>query len=73
MPERKDQVDLKSSVASVGEKVTKIIHFSGGNKRTVEHVDTGTIKQGQFTKFKTDNCLVMINDANVDMIEVFEE
>ena len=44
-------VDLESSVKNQGKWVTKIIHFIGGEKRTIEGVNTHTIRQGQFTKF----------------------
>jgi hypothetical protein len=67
-------VDLESSVKEQGQWVTKIIHFLGGEKRTIEGVNTHTIRQGQFTKFiLKDKSYVMINDKNVLMIEVFSE
>ena len=68
------KVNLNSSTLVIGETVTQIIHFSCGQKRTVEGVNTHSIKQGQFTKFLLkDGSYVMINDANVIMIEVFAE
>ena len=70
-------VDLKSSVTEwVGdsEYVTQIIHFVGGIKRTYGGIEASSIRQGQFTKFRCKNgALVMVNDANVLMIEVFPE
>ena len=67
-------VDLESSVKSQGKWVTKIIHFIGGEKKTIEGVDTHTIRQGQFTKFELkDGSFVMVNDKNVLMIEIFKE
>jgi len=67
-------VDLQSSVKSKGRWVTKIIHFKGGVKKTIEGVDTSTIQQGQFTKFFLRNgSFVLVNDANVLMIEVFTQ
>ncbi len=67
-------IDLKSSVSGVSRYVTQIIHFKDGQKRTLHGVDTETINQGQFTKFKTkDGRFILINDNNVNMIEVFEE
>lgn len=67
-------MDLKSSVNQQGNHVTQIIHFVGGVKRTFSDVITNTIKQGQFTKFKLKNgSMILINDSNVLMIEVFEE
>jgi hypothetical protein len=70
------EVDLKSSVTewSENEYVTQIYHFVGGVKRTYSGIEVKTIRQGQFTKFRCKNgALVMINDANVLMVEVFEE
>ena len=67
-------MDLKSSVKQQGKYVTQIIHFVGGVKRTYDGIESNTIRQGQFTKFKCKNgAMVMINDANVLMIEVFPE
>ena len=70
--------DLKSSV---GEKyftdskyVTQIVHFKDGVKRTFSGVIPGSLRQGQFTKFKlNDGSMIMINDDNVLCIEVFAE
>ena len=45
------RVDLESSVKNQGQWVTKIIHFVSGEKRTIEGVNTHTIRQGQFTHF----------------------
>jgi hypothetical protein len=68
------KVDLESSVKNQGQWVTKIIHFIGGEKRTIEGVNTHTIRQGQFTKFHLrDGSYLMVNDKNVLMIEVFKE
>ena len=65
---------LKSSVTEVGEYVTQIIHFVGGEKRTYHNIDSKSIRQGQFTKFRQkDGTWVMINDKNVLCIEVFKE
>ena len=67
-------MDLESSVKTQGEWVTKIIHFIGGEKRTLTGVNTHTIRQGQFTKFFLKNdSYVMVNDKNVLMIEIFKE
>jgi hypothetical protein len=66
--------DLQSSTKKIGEVVTQIIHFKGGEKRTFEDILTGTIKQGQFTKLETtDGRLIMINDKNVLCIEIFKQ
>ena len=72
--ERALSMDLKSSVKEQGKYVTQIFHFVGGVKRTYDGIESDTIRQGQFTKFKCKNgAMVMINDANVLMIEVFPE
>ena len=69
-----ENLDLKSSIKEQGEYVTQIIHFVGGEKRTYDGIKSDSIRQGQFTKFKCKNgAMVMINDANVLMIEVFPE
>jgi hypothetical protein len=66
--------ELKSTVAEVGRYVTQIIHFTSGNKRTITGIDTHTIKQGQMTKFYTkDGRMIMVNDINVELIEIFNE
>ena len=70
------EVDLKSSVNewTKGEYVTQIYHFVGGVKRTYSGIEVKSIRQGQFTKFRCKNgALVMINDANVLMVENFSE
>ena len=67
-------IDLKSSLREQGEYVTQIFHFVGGVKRTYDGIKVDSIRQGQFTKFKCKNgAMVMINDANVLMIEIFPE
>lgn len=66
--------DLHSSVKSVGNLVTQILHFSGGEKRTFEHIKADTIKQWEFTKMRTvDGRMIMINTKNVDCVEIFSE
>ncbi len=68
------RIDLESSVKNQGPWVTKIIHFVGGEKRTIEGVNTHTIRQDQFTHFYLrDGNYIMINDKNVLMIEIFKE
>ena len=66
---------LKSSVEEiVGDYVTQIIHFIGGEKRTFHNIKSSSIRQGQFTKFQQkDGTWIMINDKNVLCIEVFNE
>ncbi len=66
--------NLESSVTLQGKYVTQIIHFKGGYRKTIRNIDTDTIEQGQFTKFFTvDGRMVLINDPNVLMVEVFPE
>ena len=69
------KVNLKSSVTEVaGEITTQIIHFVGGEKRTFNDIESTTIRQGQFTKFRQkDGTWIMINDKNVLCIEVFKQ
>ena len=58
----------------MGSSVTQIIHFSNGNKRTFSGIITESIKQGEFTKMTLlDGRMLMVNTANVDCIEVFNE
>ena len=65
---------LHSAVEQMGKTVTQIIHFSNGNKHTFHGILTDTIKQGEFTKMKLkDGRMLMINTANVDCVEVFDE
>jgi len=67
-------MDLKSTVNQQGKIVTQIIHFVGGEKRTFNGIVSESIKQGQFTKFKTiDGNMICINDKNVLCIEIFKE
>tara|TARA_R100001015_G_C4587422_1_gene143229 strand:- start:373 stop:582 length:210 start_codon:yes stop_codon:yes gene_type:complete len=67
-------IDLKSSVSDTGNYVTQIIHFKDGVKRTYNGIETKSIKQGQFTKFKCKNgSSIMVNDDNVLCIEIFSE
>ena len=66
--------NLLSSVAKEGKYVTQIIHFKNGYRKTIHGVDTMSIEQGQFTKFKCkDGRYILINDNNVLMVEVFKE
>ena len=72
--QKKKKMNLQSSVNKLGKYTTQIIHFIGGQKLTFEHIDTESIKQGQFTKMLTkDGRIIMINDKNVLAIEVFKE
>ena len=67
-------MNLKSTVNTLGDSVTQIIHFMHGTKLTFSGILTETIKQGQFTKFVTkDGRMIMVNDKNVLAIEVFKE
>jgi hypothetical protein len=66
-------MNLKSTVEEMGKTVTQIIHFSGGNKRTFSGIDTRTIKQGEFTKMRMKDRMLLVKTGNVDCIEVFAE
>ena len=69
-------IDLKSSSQTMlgGNYITQVIHFIGGEKRTFHNIDSKSIKQGQFTKLKDkDGRVIMINDKNVLLIEIFKE
>ena len=69
-----NKIDLKSSIKKQGETVTQIIHFIGGEKRTFHGILYESVKQGQFTKFKTiDGTMICVNDKNVLCIEIFKE
>lgn len=70
-----DPLNLKSSVNDiVGDYVTQIIHFVGGEKRTFHDIESASIRQGQFTKFKQkDGTWIMVNDKNVLCVEVFNQ
>jgi len=71
---KESATDLKSSAGEQGDSVTQIITFVNGVKKTFTGVLSKSIKQGQFTKFRTvDGRLIMINDENVLCVEVFEE
>ena len=70
--------DLQSSISTKyfpeSKSVTQIIHFKDNVKRTFSGILPETIKQGQYTKMSTvDGTLLVFNDKNVLMIEVFEE
>ena len=45
-----------------------------GYRKTIHGIDSLSIEQGQFTKFKCkDGRYIMVNDKNVLMVEVFSE
>ena len=70
----KDSGSLNSSVEEKGKIVTQIITFSSGNKKTIKHIRTKTISQGEFTHFDLiDGGRIYINTKNVDFFEVFTE
>jgi hypothetical protein len=69
-----NKIDLKSSTSGVGKKVTQIIHFVGGEKRTFFDIETTNIVQGQFTKLgRSDGTMIMVNDKNMLCVEVFNQ
>lgn len=69
-----NKMNLRSSTVGVGKKVTQIIHFVGGEKRTFFDIETTSIVQGQFTKLgRSDGTMIMVNDKNVLCVEVFNQ
>ena len=67
-------LNLKSSVSERGKRVTEIIHFIDGSKKTFPHIKPETIVEGSFVHFETeDGRLIMINPKNVNIVEVFTE
>lgn len=67
-------MNLKSSVNSVGKVVTQIYHFESGHKRTIKHILTETIEQGEFTKYKrVDGSMVHVDGGKLELFETFEE
>ena len=68
------KTNLLSSVNKEGEYVTQIIHFKGGQRKTIHGIISSTIETGKFTKFNCkDGRMIMVNDDNVLMIETFKE
>ncbi len=68
------KTNLLSSVNKEGQYVTQIIHFKGGDRKTIQGIITSTIETGKFTKFHCkDGRMIMVNDDNVNMIETFKE
>jgi hypothetical protein len=66
--------NLQSSVNRVGSFVTEIIAFRDGSKKTFKGIDTESIEQGEFTKFRTKTIpLVGIHTQNVNYFEVHTE
>lgn len=67
-------MNLKSSVSKKGKRVTQIITFLDGYKKTIQHIDTESIVQSEFTHMETDDGrLVLVNPKNVLLVEVFNE
>ena len=65
-------MNLLSSITGQGRYVTKIIHFKGGHRKTIHDVDTHSVEEGKFTKFKTkDGRMILVNQKNVLMVEIF--
>ena len=73
-PIRHEKVDLKSSVDRVGERVTQIITFKGGYKKTIRGIISASIEQSEMCHMDTtDGRLILVNTPNVLMVEVFKE
>ena len=67
-------MNKKSSVCEIGNIITEIVLFSGGNKKTFEGIKTETISQNEFTHFDlVDGRRIYINPKNVDSFEVINE
>ena len=67
-------INFLSSTTKQGRYVSKIIHFTGGYKKTIHDIDTHSIEEGEFVKFKCqDGRMILINKQNVLMVEVFKE
>jgi len=67
-------MNLKSSITKKGKKVTQIITFIGGYKKTIRGVITDSIVQSEFTQFDADDGrFILINTPNVLMVEIFNE
>lgn len=65
---------LMSSVEEKGRYTTQILHFAGGEKKTLKGIITSSISQSEMTKFDLkDGRRVYINTKNVNMFEVFSE
>lgn len=68
------RMSLNSVVMEKGKRVTQIINFVHGTKATFPHVKSGSITQGAFTHFETeDGRLILVNDKNVLFVEVVKE
>lgn len=67
--------NLKSSTNKIGSTTTQIIGYASGNRKTFEGVISSSIKQSQYTQFKTVNGpdLVYVNHNLVEWIEIFKE
>ena len=67
-------VSLKSSVDRVGERVTQIITFTGGYKKTIRGIISASIEQSEMCHMNTaDGRMILINTPNVLLVEVFNE
>lgn len=67
-------MNLKSSVTKKGKKVTQIITFKNGYKKTIRGVFSESIIQSEFTHLETDDGrLILVNTPNVLMIEIFKD
>lgn len=62
--------NLKSSAEKIGKVVDQVICFESGHKKTFRNVLTSTIEQGEFTKFRLENGIMINIDAG--KVEWFE-
>lgn len=67
-------MNLKSYLEKVGKVVTQIVSFKNGEKKTLNHIKTDTIRQSQFTHMDTtDGRTFSINDKEVNWYETIKE
>jgi hypothetical protein len=68
------KMNLKSSINEKGKKVTQILTFKGGYKKTIRGILSDSVMQSEFTHMETDDGrLILINTPNILMVEVFSE
>ena len=75
MPKKIDNkfLRLRSSILEKGPKVTQIIHFVGGEKKTFHGIYGDSVVEGSMVHFQTDDGrLVLVNPKNVLCVEVFK-
>jgi len=67
-------VNLHSTVNSMGKYETHVFHFEGNEILTYNGLMPETLKEGYFTKIKTkDGRMLMINKRKLLLVEIFPE